>query len=101
MTSVLSLFLVSVDQLVFLCFSFCFSTCLHFVVIVGYNFTISCLKLKYVLSQYETGKLHILYKMILNFKRMFLGAVNKKKTDCRTCFYSQSNTITSDSNIVF
>ena len=38
--------------------------------------------------------------MILNVKRIFLSVINKKR-DCRTCFDSQSNAITSDSNTVF
>ena len=50
MTSLLSLFLVFLDQLVFPCYSFFFSTCLHFVIVMVYNFTIGSLKLKYVLS---------------------------------------------------
>ena len=36
--------------------------------------------------------------MILNVKRMFLSVINKKR-DCRTCFDSQSNALTSDSNV--
>lgn len=78
MTSVLSLFLVYLDQQVFLCSSFCFSSCLHLVALVVYNFTISCLKLKYVLSWCETSKLYQLHKMILTFKIMFLSSINKK-----------------------
>ena len=65
MSSVLSLVLVCLDQLVFLCFSF--------------SFPINCLKLKYALSYCETSKLHLLHKMRLNFKRMFLSTINKNK----------------------
>ena len=71
----------TMGQLAFFCFSFSFSTLLHFVAIVVYNFTISCLELKYASSSCETSKLHLLHKMISNFGRMFLSAIknNNKK----------------------
>ena len=62
-TSVLSLFLVCVDQLFFLfllfiLLSYLFAFCSRYGLC---NFTISCLKLKYVLSSCRTSKLNLLH----------------------------------------
>ena len=78
MASLLSLLLACLEQLGFLCFSFCFLTCLHLQAVMVSNFTISCLRLKYVLSSCETGKLYLLHEMRLNFERMCLSAINKR-----------------------